>query len=203
MFSWPLSQCGEQFKSCFFEHLAAGNCWLQSTCQEDTVLTNKIIHLLTCVHRTGLVYPYINTTFHSAGMKHLHEAIALAINLPLLLTLQDTFLGEWEVASSIFVYCEYSNWEELIRWVLKVQFKCRISFYLDHSSNMDRIDAFCLSDHPQDMDLLLSFFWWEQEVITIAFVLQWHFLSLLLLFTPHWEWRLQDHCNTMLWHSRH
>lgn len=53
-----------------------------------------------------------------------------------------------------------------------MQFKCRISFYLDHSRNIDRIGAFCLSDHPQDIDLLLTFFWWEQEVITLAFVLQ-------------------------------
>lgn len=54
-----------------------------------------------------------------------------------------------------------------------MQFKCTTSFYLDHSSNIDRINVFCLSDHPKDMDLILILVWWVQEQITFAFVLQW------------------------------
>lgn len=52
-----------------------------------------------------------------------------------------------------------------------MQLKGTTSFYLNHSTNTDRIDAFRLSDHRKDMDLLLVSAWWVQELITTAFVL--------------------------------
>jgi len=54
-----------------------------------------------------------------------------------------------------------------------MQFKCRARFYPAHYINLGRLDVFCLSDHPKDVDLLLILVWCVDGVITIAFVLQW------------------------------